>query len=281
MVLDFALTINKPALPLSFTGGDSMKYWKVNKERIKNWFAIDETLSNELEIVDIENLSLVKKKDLINKIVLAVETGLRCEKINDTNYKLYQKNWDVDNSPDTKSIADQTIIKKINSNKEEINSSDIKRTVQAKFFLSYSHKDEKLKEQLDNHLTALKRSNKISVWNDRKIDGGINWNKIITEQLEAADFILLLLSADFMASQYIWNTEVKLAIHRHTQGNARVIPIFLRRCDFEDMPFASLQGYPVDAKPVTSFPEHQQDEVFYGIVMGIRSDLKKWLSAVS
>jgi internalin A len=141
-------------------------------------------------------------------------------------------------------------------------------------FLSYSHEDEILKDQLDNHLSALKKSNKINVWNDRKIQGGDNWDESIKKQLKEADIILLLISADFMASEYIWNVEVKSAIERDNNGEAKVIPIFLRDCDFKDMPFEKLQGYPEDAKPIISF--QNRDDAFSQVAKGIRRDIEVW-----
>jgi internalin A len=143
-----------------------------------------------------------------------------------------------------------------------------------KVFLSYSHKDEGLKEELDKHLSALKHSNKISVWNDRGLEGGDNWDETIKEKLRKADFIILLISADFMASEYIWDVEVKSAIECHDKGEAKVIPIFLRECDFKDMPFEKLQGYPKDAQPVTSFSD--RDEAFSQVAKGIRRDIEGW-----
>jgi hypothetical protein len=122
-------------------------------------------------------------------------------------------------------------------------------------FISYSHKDEGTKEKLDVALSALKRSEKILTWNDRKITPGTEWDEKIKSELSNADIILLLISADFLASDYIWNIEIKKAIERHENKEAVVIPIFCRSCDFTDMPFANIQGLPNDAKPLNSFDD--------------------------
>ena len=129
---------------------------------------------------------------------------------------------------------------------------------------------------MNNHLSALKRSDKISIWDDRELRGGDNWDETIKEQLRNADIVLLLISSDFMASEYIWDVEVKSAIERHNKGEAKVIPIFLRECDFKDMPFEKLQGYPKDAKPIKSFSEREEDEVFFQVAEGIRKDIEAW-----
>ncbi|GEM_PF-2605305 len=135
-------------------------------------------------------------------------------------------------------------------------------------FISYSHKDEGIKEKLDIALSALKRSSKISTWNDRKINPGTEWDEKIKNEINNANLILLLISADFIASDYIWNIEIKNAIERHEKKEAVVIPIFCRSCDFTEMPFAKLQGLPNDAKPLNSFED--LDAGLTLVSMGIR-----------
>jgi len=94
---------------------------------------------------------------------------------------------------------------------------DEKRMV--RIFLSYSHKDEDIKEQLDIHLSALRRSDKISSWNDREIISGMDWDETIKRELDQADIILLLVSASFNNSEYIWHNELKKAIDKYHKGN--------------------------------------------------------------
>ncbi len=120
-------------------------------------------------------------------------------------------------------------------------------------FISYSHKDEDVKNKIDTHLSSLKRSEKIETWNDGKIEPGSNWDEKIKKELDEANIILLLISANFIASDYIWNTEIKKAIERHEKMEAVVIPIFCKTCDYKDMPFAKLQGLPFGAKSLNEF----------------------------
>lgn len=137
-----------------------------------------------------------------------------------------------------------------------------------KIFLSYSHKDEALKEDLDTHLSALKRSGLVETWNDRMIGPSTEWDDKIKGELEEADIVLLLVSASFLASDYIWKFEIARAMERHRAGETKVVPIFLKPCDWKGMPFAPLQGLPKDAKPVTSFAD--RDEAFLQVARGIR-----------
>lgn len=137
-----------------------------------------------------------------------------------------------------------------------------------KLFISYSHEDEQLKNYLDKHLIMLKRSGKIEVWNDRQLIAGQEWDSGIKKEMQEADIILLLISADFNNSEYIWKQELAAAMERHEQGTARVIPVILRKCEWNEMPYAKLQALPKGARPVTEFPD--KDDAFTDIASGIR-----------
>ncbi len=137
-----------------------------------------------------------------------------------------------------------------------------------KLFLSYSHQDEELKNKLATHLAPLRRSGKIAVWQDRQILPGTEWDAAIKAELAEADIILLLVSPDFIASDYIWMHEIAGAMERHERREAVVVPIIVRPCDWHDMPFAKVQALPRNAKPVTQYAN--QDEAWLEIVQGIK-----------
>jgi hypothetical protein len=90
-------------------------------------------------------------------------------------------------------------------------------------FFSYSHKDEAIRDQLETHLAMLKRQGVISTWDDRRPIAGDNIDNGIALELEQADIILLLVSPDFLASDYCYGVEVARALERHAAGEARVI----------------------------------------------------------
>ncbi|MBD2104460.1 toll/interleukin-1 receptor domain-containing protein [Leptolyngbya sp. FACHB-261] len=135
-------------------------------------------------------------------------------------------------------------------------------------FISYSHKDDELREELVVHLSNLKRQGKIKAWHDRALEAGNEWDAEIKAQLEAARIILLLITPRFMASEYINDIELARAMERHAEGSARVIPIILKPTDFKGSPFSKLQALPRDAKPITTWAN--QDEAFLNVVEGIR-----------
>lgn len=143
-------------------------------------------------------------------------------------------------------------------------------TIQSKIkiFYSYSHKDETYREELETHLSLLRRKNVIDEWHDRKIDPGDKWRHEIDEALGAADVVLLLVTPDFLASDFCYEKEMKRALERHADGYIVVIPIIVRPVDFEDSPFAELQALPTDARPVTLW--ENKDEAWLTVSRGIR-----------
>ena len=141
---------------------------------------------------------------------------------------------------------------------------------------SYSHKDEKLRQALQEHLDPLIQSGMIAEWHDRKIEPGVEWEKEIDRYLSTADIILLLVSPSFVASEYCRSVEVRKALERHARGEARIIPVILRRCRWQLSPFAKLQATPKDARPVVEWPSW--DTAFHDVVSKIEAvvdDLQK------
>ena len=120
----------------------------------------------------------------------------------------------------------------------------------AHVFMSYSHKDEVLRNELEKHLASLRREGTITTWHDRRIAPGDDLHGKISAQLDTADIILLLISVDFIASEYCYDVEMIRALERHDRGEARVIPVILRPCDWKGSPFRGLMAVPKDGKPV-------------------------------
>jgi hypothetical protein len=145
-----------------------------------------------------------------------------------------------------------------------------------KIFMSYAHEDEAMKTELDKALVALKKNKKIEVWQDLQILAGQKWDKTIKDELLAADIILLLISVDFNNSRYIWEQELAVAMQRHEKDEARVIPVILRTCDWQDMPYGELQALPSGAIPVKQFVD--PDEAYTDIAKGIRGVVEYMLT---
>ena len=137
-------------------------------------------------------------------------------------------------------------------------------------FYSYAHEDEELVKELRKHLSILKRQGVIRDWYDREITAGTDWKGQLDQHLNSSGVILLLVSADFLASDYCYDVEMTRALERHDQGEAHVIPVLLRKVDgWQDAPFGKLQSLPTDGKPVTSWKIC--DEAFADVARGIRN----------
>lgn len=143
-------------------------------------------------------------------------------------------------------------------------------------FFSYSHRDGKLRDELEKYLSLLKRQGLITGWHDRKITASSEWAGEIDTHLNSAKIILLLISADFLASDYCYDKEMTRAMERHEAGEARVVPIILRACDWQDSPFAKLQALPKDGRPITSWPNRAQ--AFTDVAKGLRQLVKSLLA---
>lgn len=108
-------------------------------------------------------------------------------------------------------------------------------------FISYAHEDKRLREKLAKHLASLEHEGVITSWHDRKIVPGKEWDKEIDKHLNTPGVILLLVSADFLASGYSYGLEFKRAMERHKLGQARIIPIILRPSLWQNTPSATFK----------------------------------------
>src|SRR6266699_3952853 len=148
-----------------------------------------------------------------------------------------------------------------------------------KIFFCYAHEDEPLLNKLKAHLRPLQRQGLVDVWYDRDISAGTDWEQQIKEQLNTAQIILLLVSPDFMDSDYCYSIEMQRAIERYERGEAHVIPIILRPVYWQDV-LGKLQALPTDAIPVMSSGWQYQDEAFFNVTEGIRTVAVKVMSSL-
>lgn len=137
-----------------------------------------------------------------------------------------------------------------------------------KVFVSYSHRDETLCDRFLVHLSQLKRDRLIEPWHDRRITAGDEWAGVIDANLNGAHIIILLVSADFLASDYCNDVEMECALERSDKGEARVVSIILRPCDWETSRFARLQALPKGGKPVVDWKT--EDDGLLDAVKGVR-----------
>ena len=150
------------------------------------------------------------------------------------------------------------------------------------FFISYAHEDEKHKDDLLKFLKPMVRNKVIAIWNDRAIIAGQKWNKEINDALDKSEVVLLLLSADFFASDYINEVEIKKALDAAKTGSKIIVPIMLRDCDVNsfilnndpDTKLSNYQGLPANFKPVEEW--EYPDKAWMSVTEGIK-DLIRYI----
>jgi hypothetical protein len=140
-------------------------------------------------------------------------------------------------------------------------------------FFSFAHKDKQLRDELETHLSVMKQKQVIETWHDREIAAGEKWAGEIDEHLNSAQIILLLISPDFVASDYCYGKEMTRAQERAAKGEAQLIPVILRPGEYQDASFLEYQCLPEHGKPVTLWSN--RDEAFANVATGIRKAVDK------
>ncbi len=131
----------------------------------------------------------------------------------------------------------------------------------SKIFISYSHQDETWKDRLHTQLAVLELEGYLSTWDDRKIKPGKDWLPEIKSALNQADVAIMLISADFLTSEFIRTEEVPTLLERREREGVWVIPLIVRPCRWQNIEWlkAILGGYR-DNVALSGLSEHQQEE---------------------
>ncbi|MBN8918133.1 MAG: toll/interleukin-1 receptor domain-containing protein [Rhizobiales bacterium] len=147
-------------------------------------------------------------------------------------------------------------------------------------FISYSHRDTDALERLHAHLASLRREGSVSTWYDRDILAGSELTPEIQRELESADLFLLLISPDFIASDYCITIEMSHALERHDQGTARVVPIIIEPCDWKSIDsLRRIKAVPKDGKPVSEWAN--ENTAYLDIVQEIRRIVENFQPATT
>ncbi|WP_421697552.1 toll/interleukin-1 receptor domain-containing protein [Ancylobacter sp.] len=141
-----------------------------------------------------------------------------------------------------------------------------------KAFISYAHADENIKRELVKHITPIAQLGYIEIWDDRQIKPGSEWKAAISDKLDSADIIILLISVDFINSDYCYSKEMTRAMERHENKEATVFPVIARQCLWHHAPFGKLQALPSDGKAITS--HHTTDDPLTAVAEAILKHAK-------
>jgi cellulose biosynthesis protein BcsQ len=143
-------------------------------------------------------------------------------------------------------------------------------------FISYSHKDTGYLDRLLTHLKVLNRSSALNLWDDTKITAGHNWYTEISRAISQASVVILVLSPDYLASEFIWREEFSRILKQEREGNLRIIPLILKPCLWEEVELVNhLQVFPNDGKPLNAFPQAEQDKRLVDFTKLIKASLEE------
>lgn len=137
-----------------------------------------------------------------------------------------------------------------------------------KAVISYSHNDMTYVERLHTHLAVLRREGAISAWFDREILAGSKLDRSIIEEIENCDLFLAMVSPDFLASNYCYETEMTKAMQQDASGTTRIVPIIVEPCDWKSTPLRQYKALPRDGKPISEW--HNANTGFLDIVNELR-----------
>jgi hypothetical protein len=146
-----------------------------------------------------------------------------------------------------------------------------------KLFLSYAHEDRDIVTELRKHLAPLRHEQIVTDWYDFELTPGHDWDREILSQLESSDLVLVVVSADFVASNYAYGRELGIALDLHDQERLRVLPVIGRNCRWQNLPFARLQVLPEGAVAISSW--ENRDDAFVSVVLGVERVAREILSS--
>jgi hypothetical protein len=157
-----------------------------------------------------------------------------------------------------------------------------------KLFFCYAPEDEPLRKELEKHLTLLERQGYITSWSGGAVGAGEAFRAEIERRIAEARVILLLVSADFLASDHLFEVELKRAFQRRAEG-AEVLGVLLRPADWEHGELRGLEMLPRPRRfdqtvaglgggstvvPVTEWSSH--DAAFASVAEALRQRLRDW-----
>jgi TIR domain len=235
-------------------------YLELNKKAGGGFYSVSDS---EMVIAIIDALVRIAKGQLVKMV--SNNKSLQLQELAGGLESEYEKGKRQHEEPERLSPQELTEMQVV-----ELTSPQAKSQKAIEVFYSYTPKDEKLRKKLETQLSLLRQQGYITNWHNHKIDPGQDMASEINKHLNSADIILLLVSPDFLASDYCYGVEMKCALERHEARDVIVIPIILRPADWENAPFGKLKALPQDGRPVTSRSWGSQDEALLEVAKGIR-----------
>jgi len=143
-------------------------------------------------------------------------------------------------------------------------------------FISYSHNDEIWKDKLIKHLKVLQRQNMLNIWDDRQLKAGDQWFEKIKNALNEATVAVMMVSADFLDSNFILSEEVPVLLKKREREGLRIVPIIIKPCVWQAIGWLSkMQAVPKDGVPLMKYSEYEIEDSLANIAMDIAKCIKK------
>jgi tetratricopeptide (TPR) repeat protein len=128
-------------------------------------------------------------------------------------------------------------------------------------FVSYAHEDRPWCDQLLLHLSGLRYTDQVNTFDDRDIEAGEAWEARLLQELDLADVIVLIVTANFLHSRFCTTVELTRALERYADDETRIVPIIADHCDWETLPLARFQALPKDEQQNLKPLSDWKDEV--------------------
>ncbi len=143
-------------------------------------------------------------------------------------------------------------------------------------FISYSHTDKQWLDRLNVHIAPIKRKHSFAIWDDTTIKPGMNWDDEIKSALSSVQVAVLLVSADFLASEYIYNEELPVILNAAAAKGATVLSIIVSPCLLSSVPaLAQIQSVNDPKNPLINQPDGKREELFMKVAEMISEKLNE------
>ena len=189
------------------------------------------------------------------------------------NHKRILKYSDASLNNEFKDELNQ-LISMVKKNPLDFSNSPEKTITKPKAFISYSHKNRTYLERLMVHLKPLTKKGLIDVWVDTKIKTGDQWEKEIEKALTESSIIILLISADFMASDFIVDNELPPLLSKAEVQGTKILPVIISPCRFSrEKSLSRFQAANSPNEPLSAMSEDEREIIYDKLASEIEQSL--------
>jgi hypothetical protein len=219
------------------------------------------------KVINLDLDDFQHKFDSIKKIDIK-KALLKLENSNNTDTELYRNLMSVKDLDFNRYQEALDSVKNMGiSSSKQINQKNLNNNsnfiTKKSIFISYSHKDSIYLERLKVHLKPLEKKGLIELWDDTKIRIGDKWEETISNALSNSAIAILIISADFLASDFIIDNELPPLLEKANNTGTEILPIILKKCRFErEESLSKFQALNSPKSPIINLKEHEQEELW-------------------